>query len=160
MQYSPGNADELKEKFWKSFASSPFVFVQLDADPDTAVPMTAQLDKDADATIWFFTSRDAALAKQGPATAIFAGKDHDIFSRFEGVLSEETDRARLEKQWNNFVEAWFPGGKEDPNLIMLRMDLGRAEIWRGDQSLLTTAKMALGLDVRDDMKGYNAQTVL
>lgn len=160
MKYSEGNTAELKEKFWKSLASSPFVFVQMDNDPDTAVPMTAQLDKDADSAIWFFASKDSDLAKKGPATATFSGKEHDMFARFEGVLTEETSRERLDKQWSNFVEAWFPGGKDDPDMIMLRMDLGLAEIWSGDQSLLTTAKMALGMDVRGDMKDMKTETAL
>ncbi len=160
MNYSDGNTDELKTDFWKALADSPFVFLQMDNDPDTAVPMTAQLDKDADSAIWFFTTRDSDLAKMGPATATFAGKDHKMFARFEGVLIEETSSERLDKQWNNFVEAWFPGGKSDPNMIMLRMDLGLAEIWSGDQSMLTTAKMALGMDVRDDMKDKKTETSL
>ena len=53
---------DLKQKFWKSLADSPFVFMELDADPAAAVPMTAQLDEDADSAIWFFTTRDHALA--------------------------------------------------------------------------------------------------
>ncbi|MFZ1741747.1 MAG: pyridoxamine 5'-phosphate oxidase family protein [Pontixanthobacter sp.] len=160
MKYTEGNTAELKTDFWKSLAESPFVFLQMDNDPDTAVPMTAQLDKDANSAIWFFTSRDSTLAKKGPATATFSGREHGIFARFEGVLTEETSSARLDKQWSNFVEAWFPGGKTDPNMVMLRMDLGLAEIWSGDQSLLTTAKMALGMDVRDEMQDNKVATAL
>ncbi|MCT2558097.1 pyridoxamine 5'-phosphate oxidase family protein [Tsuneonella sp. YG55] len=160
MKYENGNADDLKEQFWKALAHSPFVFVSLQSSANDAVPMTAQLDKDANSAIWFFTSRDNHLAQMGPATCTFAGKDHEMFARFEGVLVEEKSRDRLDKQWSNFVEAWFPGGKDDPNLLMLRMDLGEAEIWNGDQSLLTTAKMALGMDVRGDMAGKHAEAAL
>lgn len=160
MKYEKGNPDELKEKFWQSFADSPFVFVSLQSTTNDAVPMTAQLDKNANSEIWFFTSRDSHLAQMGPATCTFESKGHDFFARFEGNLVEETSRERLDKQWSNFVEAWFPGGKDDPNLLMLRMDLGDAELWSGDQSLLTTAKMALGMDVRDDMIGKHTETAL
>jgi general stress protein 26 len=160
MKYEAGNADELKEKFWKSFADSPFVFVSLQSTANDAVVMTAQLDKDANSAIWFFTSRDNHLAEMGPATCHFASKGHDFFARFEGVLSEETSRDRLDKQWSNFVEAWFPGGKDDPNLLMLRMDLGDAELWSGDQGVLTTAKMAMGMDVRQDVIGSHTEAAL
>lgn len=160
MKYTDGNADALKTKFWKSLAESPLVFLQRDGEPENAVPMTAQLDESANDSIWFFTTRDNSLANMGPATVIFSAKGHDIFARFKGFLREEKSDDRLDKQWSNFVEAWFPEGKQDPNMIMLRMDLGRAEIWEGDQSLLTTAKMALGMDVRDDMSGKKAQTTL
>lgn len=159
MHYKEGKSEELKQKFWKSLADSSFLFLQLDSNPESAVPMTAQLDKDANSAIWFFTGRDHFLAKGGAATATFSGEGHDLFARFGGILVEETSRERLDKQWSNFVEAWFPGGKEDPNLLMLRMDLGTAEIWSSDLGLLSVAKMALGKDVRGDAKDSHVDSV-
>lgn len=160
MKYETGNADELKTAFWKAFADSPFVFVSLQSTANDAVPMTASLDEDANHAIWFFTARDNHLAEMGPATCHFASKGHDFFARFEGALSEETSRERLDKQWSNFVEAWFPQGKDDPNLLFLRLDLGDAELWSGDQGVLTTAKMALGMDVRKDVIGSHTEAAL
>ncbi|WP_271077984.1 pyridoxamine 5'-phosphate oxidase family protein [Aurantiacibacter sp. MUD61] len=151
---------ELKHDFWKSLDSSPFVFLQLDAAPETAVPMTAQLDKDANSAIWFFTTKDHVLANGGPATATFAGKGHEMFARFSGVLTEETSKERLDKQWSTIVEAWFPGGKDDPNLLMLRMDLGQAEIWNSDLGFVDNAKMLFGFDVREDAKEEHTETTL
>lgn len=151
---------DLKQKFWKTLAASPFVFLELDAAPADAVPMTAQLDKDADSAIWFFTTRDHALAKGGPATATFASKGHDLFARFSGILSEETSRERFEKHWSRAVESWFPGGKNDPNLLMLRMDLGQAEIWQADLGLVDTARMLLGFDMREKAREEHVKTAL
>ena len=152
--------EELKTKFWKALEDSPFVFLHLDSAPDTAVPMTAQLDKDAHSSIWFFTNRDHCLANGGPATATFAGKGHKMFARFSGTLTEETSSDRLDKQWNQIIEAWFPGGKDDPNLLMLRMDLGQAEIWNSDLGFIDNAKMLLGFDVRDEAREEHATTTL
>lgn len=160
MKYSEGNAEDLKDKFWHELAESSFVMLQLDGDADGAAPMTPSLDKHADHAIWFFTGRDSRWAAQGAATATYASKGHDLFARFAGTLSEETDKARLDKQWSNFVEAWFPGGKTDPNLLFLRMDLGEAEIWSGELGVLATAKMALGMDVRDAVAGKHVETAL
>ncbi len=61
-----------------------------------------------------------------------------------------TDRATIDKYWSKPVEAWYEGGKDDPHIVFLRMDLGRAEIWDGDMSLLNVAKMALGMYVHDE----------
>lgn len=160
MKYQQGNAAELKDKFWHALDDSPFVMLQLDADAASAAPMTAQLDQDARHAIWFFTGKDNHFAAMGAATVTFAAKGHDTFARFAGKLVEETSRERLDKQWSNVVEAWFPGGKDDPNLLMLRMDLGEATIWSGDMGLLGTAKMALGMDVQGAVKGQMAQTAL
>lgn len=152
---------ELKLKFWSALADSPFLFLQLDTDPQTAVPMTAQLDKDAHSAIWFFTGRDHVLAQGGPATATFADRGHDLFARFAGELVPESSRERLDKQWSPAVEAWFPGGKDDPNLLMLRMDLtGHAEIWNSDLGFFDTAKMLLGFDTREEAAREHIETTL
>ena len=150
---------ELKQKFWTALADSPFVFLQLDSDPQTAVPMTAQLDKDADGRIWFFTHRDHPLAKMGPATATFAGKGHDMFARFTGTLSEETSRERIDKQWSPVIESWFDG-KDDPELLMLRMDLGQAEIWNSDLGFIDTTRMLLGFEVEEEAREEHVETAL
>ena len=58
------------------------------------------------------------------------------------------------------TEAWFPGGKTDPTLLFVRMDLGDASIWSGELGVVGTAKMFMGLDVRDEVKGSFAETTL
>ena len=160
MKYTDGNAAELKDTFWHALDHSPFLMLQLDNDPESAAPMTAQLDKDARHAIWFFTGRDGRFAAMGRASATFTSKGHDVFARFTGTLVEETSRERLDKQWSNVVEAWFPGGKNDPNLLMLRMDLGEASIWAGELGVLGMAKMVLGMNVTDEVKGSYAETAL
>lgn len=158
---TPGtDTGELKRKFWNSLAASPMVFLQLDSDPATAVPMTAQLDKDATSAVWFFTRKNHPLSALGPAIATFASKGHDIFARVSGALSVETSRERLEKQWNSIIEAWFPGGKDDPELLMLRFDLGNAEIWNSDLGFVDNVKMLLGFDSRADAKEEHVETAL
>lgn len=160
MKYDQGDPAELREKFWKALSDSPFLMLQRDADRSHCVPMTAQLDKDANHAIWFFTSRENDFAKLGAVTAIYSSKGHDVFAQFHGTLAEETDRARLDKQWNNWVEAWFPGGKDDPHLLMVRMDLGEAAIWAGELGVLNTVKASLGLNVTDTIKGGYTETKL
>ncbi len=160
MKYADGNSDELKTKFWRALADLSFLFLQLDGDTGTAVPMTAQLDKDANSSVWFFSQKNSSFAKLGAVTATFEGKDHDIFARFHGNLSVETSKERFDQFWNNFVEAWYDGGKEDPDILFLRMDLGDAEIWNGDIGLLNTAKMVLGMNVHDEAEKQHAETSL
>ncbi len=159
MKYANGNADELKTKFWNAMANSPFVFLEIDGKPGTAVPMTAQLDKDANSAVWFFSHVNSDFTQLGGATATFAGEDHKMFARFTGTLVKETSQERFDQFWNNFVEAWYDGGKDDPDIFFMRMDLGTAEIWNGDLGLLDTAKMALGMTVHDDAEEQHAEKV-
>ena len=50
----------------------------------------------------------------------------------------------IDKLWNKQVEAWFPGGKDDPNLALLRFDIDDAEFWETDMSLSGKVKMLFG----------------
>lgn len=160
MHYDQGSPADLKEKFWRAITHSSLVMLQLDVDQDSAAPMTAQLDKTANSAIWFFTNRNGRFAAMGSATATFQSKGHDVFCRFSGVLSEETNRERLDKQWSSFVKAWFPDGKDDPDLLMMRMDLGDASIWAGELGVFNTARMMLGMDMTDKIKGGHAEVNL
>ena len=96
----------------------------------------------------------------GPATGILSAKGHDLFARFDGNLVEETSRKRLDQHWSNMIEAWFPGGKDDPNLLMMRMELGQAKIWDSDLGLIGTAKMMLGMDTRKEGQDHQVETAL
>jgi general stress protein 26 len=149
MKHADGNPEELKKQFWRALANSPYLFLEVTGRSDTAVPMSPQLDKDANSAIWFFTHTKSAFANLGPVTATFQGKGHDMFARFDGTLAVETSQERFDQFWNNFVAAWYDKRKNDPDLLFLRMDLGNAEIWNGDIGLLNTAKMALGVYVED-----------
>ena len=124
---------KLREEFWQSFEKSPFIMIRLEDQGGHAEPMTAQLDKDAHHTIWFYTSRQNRVATGGKAMAQFSGKGHDVFACLSGTLTEETDRARFEKHWSKQVEAWFPNGKADARLN--RFDISSAELWETDVAL-------------------------
>lgn len=151
---------EIRNRFWQELSASPFLLVGLNGSTEHSVPMTAQLDKNANHAFWFYTSKDNRLAPGGPAMAQFAAKDHYLFACIEGILTPETDPAVIDRHWSKDVEAWYPGGRNDPSLLMLRFDLGTAEIWRADMSLKGVFKQLFGGDVREEMKGKHAEIAL
>ena len=101
MKHAEGNPDELKTKFWKALADSPFLFLQLDDDSSSAVPMSPQLDKDANSSIWFFTHTKSDFCKLGPVTATFAGKGHEKYQEVHGQRHHFDDV----EQVNHFLNA-------------------------------------------------------
>ena len=64
----------------------------------------------------------------------------------EGDLSVCHDNDVLDRLWNPFVAAWYPGGKDDPNLTLLKMEIGDARVWLNGNSLVEGIKMLLGMD--------------
>jgi general stress protein 26 len=156
---------ELEAVFWKHLRSDMTMMLGLDGIEDGHTrPMTAQVEGDH-GPIWFFCSRDTgivqALGEQGGrAIATFASKGHDLFATVHGALSIDRDRAVIDRLWNRFVAAWFEGGKDDPNLVLLRLDAERAEIWLDEHSLVAGVKMLLGIDPKDSYRDKAAEVAL
>lgn len=147
---------DLREEFWQAFEKSPFIMLRLDSASGHSEPMTAQLDRDAHHTIWFFTSRTNRIAAGGKAMGQFSSKGHDVFACLAGNLVEETDRARFDKHWSNAIEAWFPNGRNDPNILMLRYEIGDAEVWTADPGIVGTFKLLTGSKIKSNEMGEHA----
>ena len=147
---------DTQESFWKAFADSPFIMMRLEGSNEHAEPMTAQLDRDAHHAIWFFLARDNRIASGGAAMGQVATKGHDAFACISGILLEETDTSIREKQWSNDVEAWFPNGKNDPNVLMLRFDIKDSEVWISDNSVAGKLKMLAGMKIKPSEAGEHA----
>ena len=152
--------DDIKHAFWKALSDSPFLMVGLEGDQQHSVPMTAQLDKNANHAFWFYTSKDNRLAPGGAAMAQFAAKGHGLFACIMGQLVTETDPEVIDRYWSKQVEAWYPQGRDDPSLLMLRFDLGDAEIWEADLSVTGLFKLLTGGDIRAEERGKHAEVAL
>lgn len=158
---------EIEAKFWKALKSDMTMMLGLDGIEDGhAQPMASQLDPDRDegGPIWFFTTRDngivRAMREGHRAMAHFASKDHEIFATLQGDLVLDNDRATIDRLWNRFVEAWFEGGKSDPNLQLIRLDPERAQIWLNESSIFAGIKLLLGGDPKEDYRDKVADVTL
>ena len=94
------------------------------------------------------------------AIATFTSKGHDIFATVHGTISRDDSRATIDRLWNRFVAAWFEGGKDDPKLVLLRLDCERAEIWVDASSLMAGIKLLLGRDPKEEYKDKVAEVSL
>jgi general stress protein 26 len=148
---------KLKKDLWEKMSYSPFIMVGL-ADDCLSEPLTAQLDKDQVDTLWFFIGKDNRLAGGGAGVANYVSKGHDYFASLRGTMQIDNDPAMIDKLWSKPVEAWFPGGKTDPNLALLRFDIVDAELWETDMSLGGVVKMLLGKKIEPSEEGSHAKT--
>jgi general stress protein 26 len=145
---------ELEARFWKAIEHDRTVM--LGCAGVHARPMTAQVE-DGRAPIWFFTARDNHLAEAVRSRAkegvlMLASKGHEVFATVGGQLSQDNDPARIDRLWNPFVAAWFPQGKDDPKLRLLRFEPNVAEIWLNENSLFAGLKMLFGRDPKKDYR--------
>lgn len=146
---------KLEEKLWKALSSDRTVMLGLDGVEDGhARPMTAMVERNS-GPIWFFVGKPNAVAdnlsKSNRAIAAFSSKGHDLFASIHGKLSVDQDRAVIDRLWNPFIAAWFEG-KDDPKLVLLRLDPEHAEVWLNESNIMAGVKMLFGNDPKKDYK--------
>jgi general stress protein 26 len=151
---------DISKEMWKAMDESPNVMLSLIDSNEHAEPMRVQLDKEADSEFWFYTTQSNRVAKGGRAMVQFVSKGHDVFACISGNLVPETRQEIIDKYWSKPVSAWYENGKEDPELLMLRMDLKDAEIWSADPSIKGMFKLFTGKKVNPDEMGKHGHVPL
>ena len=141
---------QLESKFWAELTPMAFTFTGLAGRNDDA-PMTLHRDASDGQRVWIFTTHDATISAGGKAVARYVSKGHDFFARMIGDLSMETDESVIDRLWNPRIAAWYPGGRNDTNLCVLRFELAGAEVWSGEMSPWEMMKMYVGADVSHDL---------
>jgi general stress protein 26 len=108
----------------------------------SARPMEiARLDESGE--MWFAADRRsgkiAEIDKEPSVGVTFqkAGK----FAYLSGQARLNDDRSLITNLWRDDWKAWFPGGKDDPNLILIHVIPDEGEYW--DNSLLSGLKYAV-----------------
>lgn len=86
---------------------------------------------DEQGALWFATDRQS-----GKVDEIRADEQVNVscqgsgkYVSLSGVARLVDDRRKVDEVWNEEMRVWFPGGKQDPRLILLRVDPAQGEFW-------------------------------
>lgn len=136
------SAEATMDRVWDVVGKARICMLATNAiDGPRARPMEARPDRDDDA-IWFLTDRRGLKddeVKAHPSVCLcFFHAGENAYLSLTGRASVERDPARARSLWNKKQEAWWDG-PEDPNLLVLRVDLARAEMWDGPASSAVVA---------------------
>jgi general stress protein 26 len=106
------------------------MFTTFGPDGPRTVPMARQ-EVEPDAQLWFIGARDTehvqALAVEPRVALSFSSRDSWV--ALSGTAQVVDDTAKLKELWNTFAEAWLPGGPDNSNAVLIRVDVERAEYW-------------------------------
>lgn len=95
-----------------------------------ARPMAiADLKPDADA--YFATSiQSPKVAEiQNFPEVLISFQSASQFASVRGTATIVKDRVIIDQLWSEAWRAWFPGGKDDPNLVLIKVDAKEGEFW-------------------------------
>jgi general stress protein 26 len=95
-------------------------------------PMLSQY-VDFDGDLWFFTSQKSwkvhELAHNRQVSVVYAEPKDNRYVSISGRAEIIHDREKMEELWNPFLRAWFEDGLEDPDVVLLKVNVERAEYW-------------------------------
>ena len=95
-------------------------------------PMAVQ-DVDADGSLWFLSGRSSLknihLAKNPHVQLFFSNPGKSEYLSVFGTATISDDRSLREKHWTSLAKAWFPGGVDDPELTVIKVDPDKGHYW-------------------------------
>ena len=127
-------SDLTQEKIVEIMRSERFVMLTSVSKNDGRLhshPMTPQKVTD-DAEAWFFIGLQGELAEDLMETSevnLAFAEVGSWLSVSGHVEFENANREKIDELWNDGVAAWFEGGKDDPNLGLMRFVGESAQFW-------------------------------
>jgi general stress protein 26 len=106
-------------------------------------PMSNNREIEFDGDLWFFTYGSShkvdEVGRVPKVNASFADVDAQLYASLTGRAEVVRDPAKIEELWQPQLRAWFPEGKETPDIALLKVSVERGEYWDGSQSLVAHA---------------------
>ena len=103
-------------------------------------PMSVNGDIDPDGDLWFFTSASShkvnEISKLPKVNVSFADPDNQHYVSISGKAQLVRDRNKIDELWRPEFKMWFPEGKDDPQVALLRVNLEKAEYWDSPSSTI------------------------
>jgi len=99
-------------------------------------PMVVLGDTTDDA-LWFFTEAcshkvDDIHGHHAVNLSYSSPAEHRLVS-VTGRARVIRDRARMRELWQSNLKSWFPKGVDDPELVLLRIEVNEAELWESGE---------------------------
>ena len=94
---------------------------------------TQEVEFDGD--LWFATGADsekvAEITADPRVNVAYASKGRNTYVSVSGSADIVRDRGKINELWSPAMKIFFPEGKDDPNLVLIRVRAESAEYWDG-----------------------------
>lgn len=113
-------------------------------------PMKTQ-KTEADGDLWFFTGYESGKSHEiehdAHVNLSYAEPSDNLYVSVSGKASVLRDQQKINQLWSADMKAWFPDGKEDKNIGLIKVSIDKAEYWDTPSNTMVTlygmAKAAL-----------------
>lgn len=88
---------------------------------------------DEEGNIWFFTRESSPKTEEiedNPDVCVcYSAPDDNTYVSVIGTAKLIHDPQKIERLWHPLIKVWFPEGKDDPELLLIKIDTHSAEYW-------------------------------
>jgi Uncharacterized stress protein (general stress protein 26) len=117
-------------------------------------PLSTQEAEFDGKVLWFFTRRSSAKVdeiRRNPKVNVgYASKERNVYLSVAGTAELVDEQALIDAYWNDAMKAFFPGGRTDPDLALIKVTVHTVEYWDGPSTLLGKAIAFVISRVRKD----------
>lgn len=147
------SSSDQREEFWDRLEDCRSGMLDING---RAMPMTHNLEPE-DGNIWFLTAKGTDMANAAATNEacryILCNDGEGFYTQIEGRLASVQDQRKLDEVWSAMASLWFEEGKQDPDLVLVRMTPSEAEVWlapkTGLQFLWNAAKAKMTGEILD-----------
>jgi general stress protein 26 len=101
------------------------------------------LEFDSAGELVFFTAADSRkideLVANPDVNIAYANPARHVYVSVRGIASIDRDRATIDALWSPVQKIFFPQGKDDPNLVVLRVRVRDASYWESAGNFIARA---------------------
>jgi general stress protein 26 len=130
---SAGRNEEKAHKLWQLVEEIGIAMLTTRDEGVLRSRPMACVRADSGGTLWFFTKasspKTSEVRDEHEVNLSLADKDNQNYVSISGRATIVRDRAKARELWNEDQRMWFPGGIEDPELALLRVQVEQAEYW-------------------------------
>lgn len=136
------------------------MFCTYNSDRLQSRPMSVQKIDDL-GQLWFLSDRNSSQNAEislNPTVELFFAEPHDKFLTLHGTASIEYDKETIEELYDPIVKVWMPGGKDDPNLSVIKVVPEDGYYWNNKHGKMVaiakmTAAFVTGNTMDDGIEG-------
>lgn len=96
------------------------------------------IELDDDGNLYFFsdehTPDEHDIAVNNNVSVTYTNPESNTYIALSGRLFLAHDKAKIDELWIPAMKAWFPEGKNDPKLTLIRVEVLKAEYWDSAES--------------------------
>ena len=131
------------QKLWSLIKSVEVaMLVTQDGEHLRSRPM-AMSQREFDGTLWFFTRASShkvtEVETEQQVNLAFAHPGKQDYVSVSGRARLVRDHSAVADHWSEAVRVWFPKGKEDPEIALLKVEVDSAEYWDAPSSTMLHA---------------------